>query len=312
MMDLENLKTKKIGVLCGGISSEREISLMSGKAVCEALKKMKFKTVLIDVDKNIAEKIKKEKIDIAYLALHGKNGMLEIMGIPYTGCGVFSSAASMDKVISKKMFEYAKIPTPKWMIIDKDEIQDCQKNCSAVTEIFDCKDFLKTDFPVVVKPATQGSAIGISIAKNKKEFEKAFDEAAKYDRYILIEQYIKGTEVTAGVLNGRALPVIEIVPKGKFYDFKSKYTVGQSRHIIPARLPEKTLKEIQKIAVKIYNEFRCKGTCRADMIVDKDNKIYVLELNTLPGMTETSLFPDAAKYEGMSFEDLVLEILKNC
>ena len=295
-----NLKKQKIGVLCGGTSSEREISLMSGKAVYKAIKKLGLKVVLIDVNKNVAQKLVKEKIDVAYITLHGTpgedgtiQGMLELMGIPYTGCGVFSSSASMDKIISKKMFEYAKIPTAAWTIIEKN------------------KPFKKIEFPIVVKPASQGSAIGISIAKNKKEFEKAVKVAFGFEDRVLVEKYIKGTEITAGVLNAEALPVIEIVPKGKFYDFKSKYIVGQSRHIIPARLPENVLKEVQKIALKVYDEFRCNGTCRVDMIVDKNNDIYVLELNTLPGMTQTSLFPDAAKYAGLSFEDLVLEILKS-
>ena len=265
-----------------------------------AIKKLGFKTVLIDVNKNVAQKLVKEKIDVAYITLHGTpgedgtiQGMLEVMGIPYTGCGVFSSSASIDKIISKKMFEYAKISTAEWTIIEK------------------LKPFKEIPFPVVVKPASQGSAIGISIVKNKKEFEKAVKLAFSYEDRILVEKYIKGVEITAGVLNGKPLPVIEIVPKGKFYDFKSKYTVGQSTHIIPARLPERVLKKIQNIALKVYDEFRCNGTCRVDMIVDKNNDIYVLELNTLPGMTQTSLFPDAAKSMGLSFEDLVLEILKS-
>ena len=295
-----SLKNKKIGVLCGGTSSEREISLMSGKAVYEAIKKLGFDVVLIDVDKNVATKLVKEKIQIAYVILHGAmgedgtiQGMLEIMGIAYTGCGVFSSAASIDKIISKKMFEYAKIPTAKWFTIEKN------------------KPFDMPNFPVVVKPASQGSAIGISIVKNKKEFEKAVKLAFSFEDRVLVEQYIKGMEITVGVLNGKPLPVIEIVPKGKFYDFKSKYTLGQSTHIIPARLPNKVLKKAQDIALKIFSEFMCNGICRVDMIVDKKNSIYVLELNTLPGMTKTSLFPDAAKYIGMSFENLVLEILKS-
>ncbi len=295
-----NLENKKIGVLCGGTSSEREISLMSGKAVYDAVKKLGFKVALIDVDKNIVEKLKKEKIDVAYIVLHGTpgedgtiQGLLELMDIPYTGCGVFSSSASIDKIISKKMFKCANIPTPKWTVIERSE------------------PFKKISFPAVVKPASQGSAIGISIVKNEKELEKAVELAFSYKDRVFVEEYIKGMEVTAGVLNGVPLPVIEIVPKGKFYDFKSKYTVGQSKHIIPARLPEKILRQIQRIAVKVYEEFRCNGTCRVDMIVDKNNKIYVLELNTSPGMTKTSLFPDAAKHIGMSFESLVFEILKS-
>ena len=295
-----DLKNKKIGVLCGGISSEREISLQSGKAVYNALKKLGLKAVLIDVNKNVAEKIKKEKIDIAYIALHGKygedgtiQGMLEMMGIAYTGCGVFSSSACMDKIVSKKMFEYAKIPTAKWFIVEA--YNPLPK---------------KINYPVVVKPSTQGSAIGISIVKSQKEFEKAIKSAFKYDKQILVEEYIEGTEITAGVLNGKNLPIIEIVPKGKFYDFKSKYIVGQSTHIIPARLSKKIISKAERIAVKIYKEFKCKGMCRVDMIVDKKGKLYVLEVNTLPGMTKTSLFPDAAKAVGISFEKLVLKILE--
>jgi D-alanine-D-alanine ligase len=294
------IQNKKIGVLCGGISSEREISLKSGKAVYDAIKKSGFKVVLIDVDKNIAQKLIKEKIDVAYVTLHGPmgedgtiQGMLEIMEIPYTGCGVFSSSASMDKIVSKKMFEYAKISTPKWLAVHK----GTEHNSSLA-------------YPVVVKPATQGSAIGISIVKNKKEYNKALNLAFKYDARVLIEKYIKGTEITVSVLNGKALPVIEIIPDGKFYDFKSKYTLGKSKHLIPPRLPKNIILQAQKIGEKVYSEFLCKGICRVDMIVDKNNKMWILETNTLPGMTETSLFPDAARASGMSFEKLVLEILK--
>ncbi len=297
-----NLTNKKIGVLCGGTSSEREISLKSGEAVFKAIKKMGLKTVLIDVDKNIAQKLLKEKIDVAYVTLHGPmgedgtiQGMLEIMKIPYTGCGVFASSASMDKIISKKLFEYAEIPTAPWHEVVKNS-KNKKTNLS---------------YPLVVKPATQGSAIGISIVKNKSEYEKALKLAFKYDDRVLIEKYVKGTEITVSVLNGKALPVIEIVPEGKFYDFKSKYTVGQSKHLIPPRLSKKTILETQKIGEKVFSEFLCKGTCRVDMIVDKNDKIWVLESNTLPGMTETSLFPDAARAAGMNFDKLVLEILKS-
>ncbi len=295
-----SLKNKKNEIIKGETTSERENLLMSGKAVYEAIKKLGFDVVLIDVDKNVATKLVKEKIQIAYVILHGAmgedgtiQGMLEIMGIAYTGCRVFSSSASIDKIISKKMFEYAKIPTAKWFTIEKNKPFDMPK------------------FPVVVKPASQGSAIGVSIVKNKKDFKKAVKLAFSFEDRVLVEQYIKGMEITVGVLNGKPLPVIEIVPKGKFYDFKSKYTIGQSTHIIPARLPNKVLKKAQDIALKIFSEFMCNGICRVDMIVDKKNSIYVLELNTLPGMTKTSLFPDAAKYIGMSFENLVLEILKS-
>lgn len=297
---MERLKNKKIGVLYGGLSGEREISLKSGIAVANGLKKLKLKSCLIDADRNTAEKIRKAKIDIAYIALHGQfgedgtmQGMLEVMGIPYTGCGVFASAASMDKDISKTLFKSAGINTPDWFVLKK------HKMIPAI------------NYPVAVKPLKQGSALGISIVKKASDFEKAAREAFKYDDEIMVEQFIEGTEITVGVLNGKALPVIEIVPKGKFYDFKSKYQKGCSRHIIPARISKKSEADAKKAAEKIFKVFKCRAVCRIDMIIDKKGKVWVLENNTVPGMTETSLLPDAAAAAGYSFEDLLAEILKS-
>lgn len=294
----EKLRNKKIGVLYGGTSSEREISLKSGKAVMNAFRKMKMNAVAIDVDKKAAEKIKKEKIDVAYIALHGPigedgtiQGMLEVMGIPYTGCGVFASSASMDKNISKLLFKCAGVLTPDWFTIKKFEI---------VPEI--------KKYPVVVKPVDQGSAIGISIVKKASEFAPAVKTAFKYSDEVLVEQFIKGKEITVGVLDGQALPVVEIVPKGKFYDFKSKYGKGGSKHIIPARISRNSYNQAMYDAEKVYKTFKCKTLCRVDMIVDAGGKVWVLENNTVPGMTTTSLLPDEAKAAGISFEELVLKI----
>lgn len=299
-MTTEKLKNKKIGVLYGGLSSEREVSLASGKAVIDALRRLKFKVSAIDVNRNAAEKIKKEKIDIAYIALHGPmgedgtiQGLLEIMGIPYTGCGIFASSASMDKNISKVLFECASVKTPEWFTLRKYEI---------VPQI--------EKYPVVVKPVTQGSAIGVTIVKKASDFAKAAKEAFKYDKEIMVERFIKGKEITVGVLDGKALPVVEIIPKGKFYDYKSKYLTGGSRHVIPARISAAAYETAQLYAEKIYKTFKCKTMCRADMIVDKNNKVWVLENNTVPGMTETSLLPDAAKAAGLDFGDLVVKILE--
>jgi D-alanine-D-alanine ligase len=294
------LKNKKIGVLYGGTSSEREISLKSGKAVINALKKLKLKAAAIDVGKDAAEKIKKEKIDIAYIALHGPmgedgtiQGMLEVMGIPYTGCGVFSSSASMDKNISKVLFKCAGVLTPEWFTLKKFEM---------VPEI--------KKYPVVVKPVDQGSAIGVTIVKKASEFAAAAKEAFKFGNEIMVEQFVKGREITVGVLDGQALPVVEIVPKGKFYDFKSKYGKGGSKHIIPARISENAYNQAQYYAELVNKTFKCRAVCRIDMIVDGSGKTWVLENNTVPGMTETSLLPDAAKAAGISFEELVLKILE--
>lgn len=300
----ENLKNKKIGVLYGGTSSEREISLKSGSAVIKALKKMKFKVASIDVNKktsgNLSSIIKKEKIDIAYIALHGPlgedgtiQGMLEVLGVPYTGCGVFASAASMDKNISKTLFRCAGILTPDWFTLRKFEI---------VPEI--------KKYPVVVKPVDQGSAIGISIVKKASEFAPAVKAAFKYGDEVVVEQFVKGKEITVGVLDGQALPVVEIVPKGKFYDYKSKYAKGGSKHIIPARISANVYNQALYNAEKVYKAFKCKALCRVDMIVDGGGKVWVLENNTVPGMTETSLFPDEAKAAGISFEELVFKIIE--
>lgn len=298
---INKLKNQKIGVLYGGWSSEREISILTGNAVLSALKKMELNCCGIDVDKNVAEKIKKEKIDIAYLAMHGQGGedgtlqgMLEILGVPYTGSGVVSSSISMNKDISKNLFKAASIATPEWDIIKKNEL---------LSEI--------KYYPVVVKPISCGSALGVMIVKNFKEFTKAAKKAFEYSNEIIIEQFISGKEITVGVLDGKALPVIEIVPKGKFYDFKSKYQKGCSKHIIPTDISEKVYNIAQSYAEKIYKLFRCRAVCRIDMIVDKNNKVWVLENNTIPGMTETSLLPDASCVEGYSFENLVLKIIES-
>ena len=298
---LAKLNNKRIGVLYGGLSSEREISIKSGTAVLNALKKLKLNVCGIDVNRDVAEKIKKEKIDIAYIALHGQmgedgtiQGMLEILGIPYTGCGVFSSAASMDKDISKRIFRCAGILTPEWKTLKKFE---------AVPEI--------KKYPVVVKPVSQGSTIGVVIVEKASQLVDALNEVFKYGDEILIEQFIKGKEITVGVLNGKALPVIEIVPKGKFYDFKSKYQKGGSQHIIPAGISEKSYKTAQDVSEKVYKIFKCRAICRVDMIVSEDDRVWVLENNTIPGMTETSLVTDEGRTVGYSFETLVLKILES-
>jgi D-alanine-D-alanine ligase len=298
---LAKLSNKKIGVLYGGLSRERGISIKSGKAVLNAFKKLKLNVCGIDVNRNIVEEIKKEKIDVAYIALHGSlgedgtiQGVLEILNIPYTGSGVFASAASIDKDISKKMFKYAGILTPEWKM---------SKKFGKMPEI--------KKYPVVVKPVSQGSTIGVTIVEKPSEFIVAMKKAFKYDDEALIEQFIEGKEVTVGVLNGKALPVVEIVPKGKFYDFKSKYQKGGSLHIIPAGISKESYETAQNYAEKVYEIFKCRSVCRVDMIMDKKDKVWVLENNTVPGMTETSLVPDEGRAVGYNFESLVLKITES-
>ncbi|MDR0485273.1 MAG: D-alanine--D-alanine ligase [Elusimicrobiota bacterium] len=296
---LKKFQNKKIAVLMGGLSSEREVSLVSGSSVLKVLKDMKLNAVGVDTDRNIAQKLERIKPAVAFILLHGElgedgsaQGLLEIMGIPYTGCGIFASAASMDKDISKILFRASGINTPDWIVLKKFEPFDEIKK-----------------YPVIVKPSSGGSTIGIAAAANKSEFESAAKNAFKYGEKIIVEDFIEGKEITVAVLDGKALPVIEIIPKSGFYDYKAKYQKNGSQHIIPARIGEKTYKTAQKYAEKIYKIFDCRAVCRADMIVDKNGKIWVLENNTIPGMTPSSLVPDAAKYAGISFEDLVLKIL---
>ncbi|MFC1500843.1 D-alanine--D-alanine ligase [Elusimicrobiota bacterium] len=300
-MDIQNwIKDKKIAVLYGGTSAEREISVESGRSVIKALKESGCDVVEIDVGVDIFLKLKEQRVDFAYIALHGTNGedgtvqgLLELLNIPYSGCGVLSSALCMDKFYSKMILKANKIATPEWILLNEQSKKKC---------------LLK--FPLVVKPVAQGSAIGISIAENSKNFSEALENAFKIGTRILVEKYISGTEVTVAVLGSEALPVIEIVPANKFYDFDSKYTAGKSQHIIPARLPKKVLSSIKLLGLKVFKLFNCKALARIDMIVDKKNKPWVLEVNTIPGMTETSLLPDAAKAAGISFNELVLKIME--
>ncbi|MEW6088245.1 MAG: D-alanine--D-alanine ligase [bacterium] len=302
-MNKKNIKEIKIGVLAGGNSSEREISLLSGKAVKKALDELGLKNKFIDVDKNIVFKLKRTGIDIAFLVLHGPGGedgtiqgLLEIIGIPYTGSGVLASAAGMDKIFTKQILVANNIETPKFRILE-----------SGTAAAVGGAPRLK--LPFVVKPSLQGSAVGVSIVSKKSEVKKAVDIAFSYDKKILIEEYIPGKEITVGILGDDALPVVEIVPKNKFYDFESKYKKGMSEHIVPARLPGAVYKEAQGIALKVHRTLGCRDVSRIDMIYNPGKGLYVLEINTIPGMTNVSLLPDAAKAAGVDFNEMVNRIV---
>lgn len=300
-MNIKNwLKNKKIGVLYGGMSAEREISIVSGKAVLKALRDSGINAAGIDVGRDAAFQIRKNKIDFAYIALHGPwgedgtiQGMLEIMGVPYSGSGVLANAAAMNKIFSKRIFLAEGLPTPRWQVVRKNN-----------------KFNLELEFPVVVKPSTQGSAIGVSIVNEKKDMAKALNAAFKYDLEILIEEYIKGTEITVGVLGNKVLPAIEIVPANKFYDFESKYKPGKSKHIIPPRLSSSVVRNAQELALRAFRALCCKAVSRVDIIVSEKNIPQILEINTIPGMTETSLLPDAARASGINFSELVFKIIE--
>ncbi|MBI5555169.1 MAG: D-alanine--D-alanine ligase [Elusimicrobia bacterium] len=299
-MKLGALKHKNIGVLMGGASSEREISLKTGQSIYKALREEGYKAVAIDVGKDIVTDLKKHKIDLAFIALHGPlgedgaiQGLLEVLGIPYTSSGVLASALAMDKVKAKEVFQAHQIPTPDWQVVQKGQKALVHK------------------FPVVVKPVRQGSAVGVAIVENQSQLPGALRQSFHYENTAIIEQYIQGKELTVGVLNDQPLPVIQIIPHNKFYDFESKYTPGGSRHLIPAGISSILEKKARFLGVAAHQSLGCRGTTRVDMILDNHNSFFVLEVNTIPGLTETSLLPAAAKASGYSFNELVLEILKD-
>lgn len=299
-----SFKNKKIGVMMGGLSREREISLRTGKAILKALQEKGYKAYPIFVDQNIVETLLKERIEVAFIALHGRygedgtiQGMLELMRIPYTGSGVLASALSLHKIMAKKIFISEGIPTPPFEELRKDDIDRKME-----------KDFLLVP-PLVVKPAREGSTIGVTIVRSKEELIPALREAGNYDEEILIEKYISGKEITVGILGEIPLPIIEIVPKSGFYDFHSKYTKGETQYIMPARIPREKYLYAQEISLKAFKALGCSGFARVDLVTDEEGNPFVIDVNTMPGMTETSLFPKAAEFAGIQFGELVERIL---
>ncbi|SFR06313.1 D-alanine--D-alanine ligase [Desulfoscipio geothermicus] len=303
----------KIGVLLGGRSAEREVSLRTGEAIYQTLLKKGYDAVKIDVDKNIVENLKNNGIELAFIALHGKygedgtiQGLLEMLDIPYTGSGVLASAIAMNKITTKKILLQAGLPTPEFVTVTYREYKGGSLN--SITERI-----MALGLPVMVKAATQGSTIGISFVHNQEDIQPALKDSFKYDTEVMAEKMIKGVEVTASVLGNEdpeALPLIEIVSATGVYDYKAKYTVGLSEHIIPPRIPEDMQDKVKSLAKKAYLAIGCRGLARVDFIIDHAGNPYILEANTMPGMTETSLFPDAARAAGISFEGLVEKLIE--
>jgi D-alanine-D-alanine ligase len=296
---------KKIGVLLGGLSSEREVSLSSGNAIMNALQQKGYDPTAIDVDRDAAEKIRSSGIEVVFNALHGKfgedgaiQGLLEIMGIPYTGSGILASAIGMNKTVSKQVFRAQGIPVGPYRVLSTGDR----------TKLTILPDDIS--YPAVVKPHAEGSSVGVSLVFKKEELGPAVDLAFKYGSEILIEKFIKGKEVQVGILGARALGAIEIVPKRAFYDYAAKYEQGMSEHFFPARIPEAVYKRTLDAGLAAHHAIGCRGYSRVDFIVDDNGTPYILEVNTLPGMTATSLLPDIARGVGISFPDLVEEILR--
>ena len=303
-MKKSNLKNCKIGVLMGGLSREREISLRTGGAILKALLEKGYNVQGIDVGYDIAEVLLREKVECAFVALHGRfgedgtiQGMLELMRIPYTGSGVLASALAMHKIVSKKILVCEKIPTPSYEAFRREEIER-----EPVTRI-------SLPLPVVVKPAREGSTIGVSIVREEGQLLRAFKSAAECDEEILVEKFIEGKEITVGIVGDTPLPIIEIAPRSGFYDYHSKYTRGETDYIIPARLARERYLEAQGVSLKAFKALGCSGCVRVDMMADKEGNPFVIDVNTMPGMTETSLVPQAALHAGIPFGELAERIL---
>ncbi len=296
---------KRIGVLLGGMSSEREVSLASGAAILKALQGKGYDAVAIDVGRDVAEQLHRQKIELAFNGLHGKfgedgaiQGLLEVLGIPYTGSGILASAVGMDKIVSKTVFRSWGLNVGPFLVLAKGDHAPLNR---ARAEI---------GFPLVVKPSREGSSVGVSIVQEEQGFGAALDLAFSYDREILVERYIRGKEVQVGVLGARALGAIEIVPKDVFYSYKAKYETGGSEHFFPARVPEAVYQRTLDAGMTAHRALGCRGYSRVDFIIDQDGVPYILEVNTLPGMTATSLLPEIAQGAGIAFPDLVEEILR--
>lgn len=298
-MTIEELRAKKIGVLMGGLSAEREVSLSSGAAVLAALSSQGYRAVGIDVGRDLPARLVAEGIEIAFIALHGRfgedgsvQGVLEMMGIPYTGSGVLASALAINKVYSKVMFSSAGLTVAPYQVLRRDEQLD-----------------LALSLPVVVKPSQEGSSVGVSIVKEQQAMEAALAAAFRYDDEILVERFIDGREVQVGILNGRALGAIEIVPKNEFYDFEAKYTAGMAEHILPARLPAAVYADVLRQGELAHAALGCDCYSRVDFLVTEAGECFLLEVNTLPGMTDLSLLPEIARGAGIGFAELAERVL---
>ncbi|MCX8084511.1 MAG: D-alanine--D-alanine ligase [Calditerrivibrio sp.] len=282
----------KIAVLYGGVSSEREVSLKTGRGIYSALLKRGYdNTILIDVGWDIAEILIREKPDFCFIALHGKygedgtiQGLLEMMRIPYNGSGVAASVVAFDKVLSKKIFKEAGIPTADYFVYNGESSSPF--------------------YPCVVKPSREGSTIGITIVKDDSEFVSAIDEAKRYDNKIIVEKFVQGKELTISIIDDLILPIIWIRPLKGFYDYTSKYTKGLTEYLFDTGLDCKEEQLVKDVAKRAYDILECRSAARVDVIYDGKTP-YVLEVNTLPGMTETSLLPNAAAKFGLSYEDVV-------
>ncbi len=304
-------KKLRVALLAGGTSAEREVSLKSAEQVFRALDKEKYDVVRYDPRDDLPRLVQEaSSIDVALIIMHGRlgedgtiQGFLEMLGIPYHGSGVLGSAMAMNKIVSKHMYQQAGLPVAPYVVVDR--------NAPPLSgKIVD-----QLGLPVVVKPENEGSSIGLTIVRREEELTEALERAWKFDRRCLVEKFIDGTEITGGVLGNselQALPLVEIIPgeQHEFFDYEAKYTPGAAQEICPARLPEDLTQKAQEYALRAHQVLCCRGYSRTDMIVDGAGEIFVLETNTIPGMTETSLYPQAAAAAGIGFSELLDRLIE--
>uniref|UniRef100_A0AAU7YKR9 D-alanine--D-alanine ligase n=1 Tax=Wolbachia endosymbiont of Oeneis ivallda TaxID=3171168 RepID=A0AAU7YKR9_9RICK len=299
------LMVPTIAILSGGFSCEREISLMSGKAVKKALDSLLYNAIEIDVDSNIADKLKKTNPDLAFIALHGPygedgciQGLLEILGIKYTHSGVMPSAVAMNKVMSKHIFHSLNIDTPRGYVISREDV---------------LKNNIKVDYPYVLKPINEGSSIGVHMIFSHEDYLKLKDGNSAIMERMIIEEYIPGIELHTAVLLNEAIGTMEIRPKNKFYDYEAKYTDGFAEHIFPAEIPDNIYRMTLEHALKVHQFLGCKTVSRSDFRYNpQNNTLKMLEINTHPGFTELSLVPEIAKLtKGIDFNELIKILVKD-
>ena len=303
----KTLKQEKIAVLLGGTSAEREVSLNSGTAVLNALRKQGYDAHPIDPKEFPVATLKEQGFDRVFNILHGRGGedgtmqgLLEQIGIPYTGCGVMASALTMDKMRTKMLWKAFGLPVAEM------EIVTVENRATLNPEVV----VKKLGLPLMVKPSLEGSSVGLTKVKTREELESAVDFALKFDRTVLIEEWLAGDEFTVPVLDGEVLPSIKIVPEGEFYDYDAKYISDNTQYFCPAGLSDAREQELRRLVKQAYDVVGCRGWSRIDVMADAEGKFRLLEVNTNPGMTSHSLFPKSAATVGYSFEQLVEKILE--
>jgi D-alanine-D-alanine ligase len=302
----------RVAVLKGGRSLERQVSLRSGARVQDALERLGHEVVAIDAGTDLIRRLREASPEVAFVAMHGRDGedgtiqeLLEILGIPYTGSGVLACVRAMDKVLAKHLMGEAGIPTPEFFAFNETAFRElgAADALQAIEE--------RLDFPIVVKPSSQGSALGIKFARTAADVPAALVAAFSYDDKVLLERHVAGRDLAVSILDGEPLPIVEAVPQSEdFYDFESRYEIGRTSFVCPAALPDGATERAQELAVRTYRLLGCYGFARVDLMLDEAGELAVLEANPIPGLTDTSLLPQAAEAAGVGFDELVGRILE--